>query len=257
MKYFYITSSELAKLTGHNRFDPLDKTVNGLLKKFGLKTVYVPKTNVEAGLHTLTPSQLSILNDELIQFETTIRDPESCIKQYIIQPCLCGELTEEDVKELLAEHAQEGSVLQVMMPYIAQDVRMRRGNVKEHTNLETLQTKKAISVTQRNSQMYTKQLLRTDTYCLVLRGKVDGIADDTIIEAKSRHSKLFMELRDYERVQLEAYMFLTGFTKSTLTEHYNDTSHQINYSRDEDFWNTCVASTKDFIDTHIVPHMGE
>ena len=77
--------------------------------------------------------------------------------------------------------------------------------------------------------MYTKELVRTDKYCIILKGKVDGISGDTVVEAKNRQNRLFMELRDYERVQLEAYMFLTGYNKSVLTEHYNDTSNQIHY----------------------------
>jgi hypothetical protein len=105
--------------------------------------------------------------------------------------------------------------------------------------------------------MYTKELVRTDKYCIVLKGKVDGISDDTVVEAKNRQNRLFIELRDYERVQLEAYMFLTGYNKSVLTEHYNDTSHQINYLHDDVFWQLCVDSTIQFIDLNIVPHIEE
>ena len=63
-----------------------------------------------------------------------------------------------------------------------------------------------------------------------------------------------MDLRDYERVQLEAYI-LTGYDKSVLTEHYNDTSNQIHYLHDEGFWQLCIDSTKQFIDLYIIPHI--
>ena len=33
--------------------------------------------------------------------------------------------------------------------------------------------------------MYTKELVRTDKYCIILKGKVDGISDDTVIEART------------------------------------------------------------------------
>ena len=84
---------------------------------------------------------------------------------------------------------------------------------------------------------------------------IDGISDDTVVDYKNRQNRLFMELRDYERVQLEAYMFLTGYKKSVLTEHYNDTSNQIHYLHDEGFWRYRVDSTIQFIDLHIVPHI--
>ena len=60
MKYFYITCSELAKLTGHNTYEPVSKTVNTLLNKFGIKSIYVPKSNIEEGLNTLS-NELTLL----------------------------------------------------------------------------------------------------------------------------------------------------------------------------------------------------
>ena len=65
MKYFYLTSSEIAKLTGHNQYEPLDKVVKNLLNKFGIKASYIPKSNIEEGLRKLSPSQVSELEQEL------------------------------------------------------------------------------------------------------------------------------------------------------------------------------------------------
>lgn len=266
MKYFYITSSELAKLTGHNKYEALDKTVNSLLKKFNIKAVYVPKTNIEEGLQTLTQEQQTILKEELLELSGFKDEPymyqdnqllylEKLIQQTIVYPTQKSDLSEEQSKELFSQKVMNNGVLQSIHPYIEKDLRMRRGNVKESNNLDKLQKKQNIQVVERNSKMYTKELVRTDRYCIVLRGKVDGMNGNTIIEAKSRRNKLFMELRDYERVQLEAYMFLTGYEKALLTEHYNDTSNQIEYNHNEIFWQGCVMSTVEFIDTYIVPHI--
>ena len=272
MKYFYLTSSEIAKLTGHNQYEPLDKVVKNLLNKFGIKASYIPKSNIEEGLRKLSPSQVSELEQELDKLKGTwtsdkiyhipnkiedhaILQYEQCIKKHIVGPTQKSGLTEEQSKELLNSKTRNRGVLEFLRNYIQKDLRMRRGNVKENTNLNTLQKKSNITIEQRNSRMYTKELIRTDNYCVVLRGKVDGMSGDTVIEAKNRCNRLFKELRDYERVQLEAYMFLTGYNKSILTEHYNDTSFQIEYARDKQFWSECVSSIETFIDTHIVPHI--
>ena len=274
MKYFYLTSSEIAKLTGHNQYESLDKVVKNLLNKFGIKASYIPKSNIEEGLRKLSPSQVSELEQELDKLrgvwslektypvrdkieDSTIFNYEKCIKQYIVYPTQRGDLTEEQSKELLDSKINNQGVLESISQYIQKDLRMKRGNVKENTNLNKLQTKKNIQVEQRNSRMYTKELIRTDNYCVILRGKVDGMSGDTVIEAKNRSKRLFKELRDYERVQLEAYMFLTGYGKSILTEHYNDTSFQIDYAHDEKFWTECVSAIETFIDTHIVPHIPQ
>ena len=274
MKYFYLTSSEIAKLTGHNQYEPLDKVIRSLLKKFGIKDVYVPKSNIEEGLRNLTPVEFSKLSEELDKLNGTwtseniykvkpsitsndIFHCESRIKKLILNPSQSIGLTEEQSKQVLQSKTNNTAVLEQLNNYITKDLRMRRGNVKENKNLNTLQTKKEIKVDQRNSRMYTKELVRTDDYCIILRGKVDGVSGDTVVEAKNRCNRLFKELRDYERVQLEAYMFLTGYNKSILTEHYNDTSFQIDYTHDEQFWKECVSAIETFIDTHIVPHIPQ
>ena len=142
-------------------------------------------------------------------------------------------------------------VLQTLETSIKKDLRMRRGNIKENSNLDVIQKKKNISVGQRNSQMYTKELHRTDKYAIMIRGKVDGVSEGIIVESKNRTSRLFNELRQYEQVQLEAYMFLTDMKEALLTEHYNDTSNEIPYTHDNEFWSACVESIIGFIDTHM------
>ena len=47
MKYIYLRSSDIAKLTGHNKFDTLEKTVNELLSRNNIQDRYVPKSNIE------------------------------------------------------------------------------------------------------------------------------------------------------------------------------------------------------------------
>ena len=197
--------------------------------------------------------ELSTLSNSCI----SVHQLEQAIKKNIVYPTQNGSLTEENSKSMLSGLLKDKPILESMNQYIQKDLRMRRGNIKESKNIDTLQEKKQIKVKQRNSKMYTKELVRTDKYCIILKGKVDGISDDTVVEAKNRQNRLFMELRDYERVQLEAYMFLTGYNKSVLTEHYNDTSNQIHYLHDEGFWQLCVDSTIQFIDLHILPHIKE
>jgi len=90
-------------------------------------------------------------------------------------------------------------------------------------------------------------------YDINIRGKVDGICADGIIEIKNRTKYLFMELRGYERVQLETYMFLSGLKKCTLVEYYNEESNQIEYGQDDEYWEQCKSKIIGFVEEHIVP----
>ena len=55
MKTIYLRSSELAKLTGHNTYEPLEKTIQTILSFNQIQDVYVPKTNIEKGLLDVNP----------------------------------------------------------------------------------------------------------------------------------------------------------------------------------------------------------
>lgn len=254
MKYITITSSNVAKYTGHNKYEPLEKVVNQLLSKNGIKDIYIPKSNLEEALLQLTPSQVIILREELhLEDNISISDIEKNIKSTILFPSQNSSLTEEESKDLVNLKTENKEVLGRLLTSMKHDLRMRRGNIKEDTNLDKIQKKENIQITQRNSKMYTKELYRCDRYVIVLRGKVDGQSGDTIVESKNRTKGLFHELRDYERVQLECYMFLTGLDKALLTEHYNKTENCIKYSHDEGFWNDCLTNIVSFMDTHVEP----
>ena len=142
-------------------------------------------------------------------------------------------------------------------PSIKHDLRMRRGNVRENKLLNTTQHKIGKKIGQRNSQLFQK-ILYTDPkglFDINIRGKVDGICSDGIIEIKNRTKYLFMELRGYERVQLETYMFLSGLKKSTLVEYYNDESNQIEYDQCDEYWEECKSKIVGFVEEHIAPRI--
>jgi len=258
MKYIYLRSSDVAKLTGHNKYQSLEKTVNELLSRNGIQDRYVPKSNIEEGLAQLSEGQLSTLKQELdVPNDSSLSQIETVIKSTVMGPSYSGKLTEEESKQNVDKKLDGKTILQSLEVGIKQDLRMRRGNIKENSNLDSIQKENGIKIQQRNSKMYTKELYRGDKYCLIIRGKVDGLSDGTIVETKNRTKYLFNELRDYERVQLECYMFLTGLEYALLTEHYNDDSNCINYTHDEGFWSACVDTIIKFIDTHIAGYLDE
>lgn len=57
---------------------------------------------------------------------------------------------------------------------------------------------------------------------VVLQGRVDAMSGDgtTVLEIKTRARGLFMTLKEYERVQISAYMYLTGARDAVLAEAY-------------------------------------
>ena len=81
MKTIFLSASELAKLTGHNKFEDPQKTFNSILSKNNLSDVYVPKSNVEEGISKLSDKQLNDIKKELNT--KTKRNKEEFKKRFI------------------------------------------------------------------------------------------------------------------------------------------------------------------------------
>ena len=60
---------------------------------------------------------------------------------------------------------------------------------------------------------------------------------------------------EYEKVQLNAYMFLVERDKSLHIENYNDESNEKEYDFDRVFWDDCLVKIIKFTDDNIVGHL--
>jgi len=80
--------------------------------------------------------------------------------------------------------------------------------------------------------LYTK-LIGTTTSAhgggrpVILQGRIDAIRSDAVLEIKTRTRGLFMDLKRYERVQMDAYMFLTDRPRAYLAEAYFPSKHSV------------------------------
>ena len=97
-------------------------------------------------------------------------------------------------------------------------------------------------VMDRNNRVYRKAILSTcdDSYTecdYIVSGCVDGIINgDTVVESKNRMRRLLKTIPEYEQVQLEVYLWLTGFKKAVLVESYNTEQFTIPYEHSPDKW---------------------
>ena len=253
VKTINIAASDLAKLTGDNKYDHVSKIINKLLSSNKIENVYVPKSNLEEKLHSMSEEELAKIREELNIPKTNIYDMMSVIQKKFVYESYDKNITEEESKKKLDSKMTD--TMNVLNSSLKQDLRMKRGNIRENRLLDSTQIKIGKKIGKRNSKLYQK-VLHTDPkglYDINIRGKVDGICADGIIEIKNRTKYLFMELRGYERVQLETYMFLSGLKKCTLVEYYNEESNQIEYEQNDEYWEECKSKIIGFVEEHIVP----
>lgn len=90
-----------------------------------------------------------------------------------------------------------------------------------------------------------KQLCTYQGVIWKLGGKIDGITEDnTVIEVKNRIYKLFNVMRDYEKPQIQTYMYILGLKKGHLVESMKQNGgieiNIIEEDFDEEYWNNEV-----------------
>ena len=57
---------------------------------------------------------------------------------------------------------------------------------------------------------------------------------------------------EYEKVQLNAYMFMTNKKKALHIECYNEEQNSVEYDFDEVFWENCSTKIINFTNKHIL-----
>jgi len=239
-----LSASDLAKLTGDNTYEPYQNIVEKILVSNKLLDKYIPKSNLERFIMQLSYNQRNQITAflELHKKSTPFVISKAIVDRYVY-PSFSKEITELQSKQLIDVNLPP--FLSILNSSIKKDVQIRRGNIKELGNIGKYENKFKRKVTERNSKLFQKVLYidPDGKFKIVIRGRVDGMSeeDSCIIESKNRSKYLFKTLRPYERVQIEAYMFLSGMQRCILTEYYNDESFEIDYSHDEEFWNECCG----------------
>ncbi|CAM9400436.1 unnamed protein product, partial [Sphacelaria rigidula] len=85
-----------------------------------------------------------------------------------------------------------------------------RGTQNEHKGIASYEKAKRVKLHGKNTQFHIKRIGETSTRTKVnVGGRVDGLTNDKVIEVKSRRHRFFSTLPLYEKVQVQAYMFLT------------------------------------------------
>ena len=71
---------------------------------------------------------------------------------------------------------------------------------------------------------------------IMIRGKIDGMtADDKILEIKNRTKRLFGEVRLYEYIQVQCYLFIYDMQCADLAENFKSEMNIFAIERDDDF----------------------
>lgn len=125
------------------------------------------------------------------------------------------------------------------------------GNKEETSVLEKFQKTKNTDLDE-SQKFYSKHAFTIETpmynYKVSIGGKMDGIDHNNkkVVEIKNRVRQLFGMLREYEKVQLMSYLYMTGYNKGLLVERYRDKSNEFELEYNERYMSKLLDKLKLF-----------
>lgn len=132
---------------------------------------------------------------------------------------------EEQQKTIL----ENKNITQEQLHHVNSFINKQNGCKNEIPVLKTHENNNNINLDKTQTR-FTKKIKVHDTnYEWYIVGRMDGIdyENNVIVEIKNRARELFHNIRYYENIQLQLYMYLSGLKKCILIEKYKDTSNEI------------------------------
>jgi hypothetical protein len=281
MNRICLFASEVAIITGHNKYEKIDKVTHRLLAE------YFPEKYNKLVLKMKNEGVEIIPSDKTEHLKKIIKDSNiSGESKKLIEQTLKKTVDSKNSKEFLenqnnlVKKIQEEIVKKQGKPISKEVKKMVKETVKGSTNTNygiKNENKGTVEYTRITGQpvysydRFVKMPLFSDEnlgLSVILGGRVDGVLMDSngninkVVEVKNRTARLFYTLRDYEKVQTMIYMKLFNQENLDLIEilrKKDDSldSNIINIEFDHLFWeeeiyNRIKIYIADFLKTYIL-----
>jgi hypothetical protein len=116
-----------------------------------------------------------------------------------------------------------------------------RGTANEARAISAYEQHYDCTVKLQNSIFY-----KTPVGLAIIGGRVDGLVGDRLVEVKCRQNRFFDTLPDYEYVQIQCYMKITGCTVCDVVQFYNNEIRVDTHEFDIDAWDRIAEAISDF-----------
>ena len=281
MNRICLFASEVSIITGHNKYEKIDKVTHRLLAE------YFPEKYNKLVLKMKNEGVEIIPSDKTEHLKKIIKDSNiSGESKKLIEQTLKKTVDSKNSKEFLenqnnlVKKIQEEIVKKQGKPLSKEVKQMVKETVKGSTNTNygiknenkgTLEYTRITGQTVYTYDRFVKMPLFSDDdlgLSVILGGRVDGVLMDSngnitkVVEVKNRTARLFYTLRNYEKVQTMIYMKLFNQERLDLIEilrKKDDTleSNIINIDFDHQFWedqiyNKIKIYIADFLKTYIL-----
>ena len=225
-----IGASELAACVGLNPYKNPSEVFVSILSK------YFP----ERGIQTDAQKAKALLENNQLgnELEKEIKEKAGSINPETLQ---------EKVKEAQTKlkNSFSGKDKELVNSYLQSTANTIQGTKCEDDTAQKLKEQGVCTQLVEDHAFYRMPILETSELKFQLVGRIDRIdiqedGTKTLIEIKNRARKLFGEVKEYEEVQVQAYLQLLNLTQAKLVEQYPKTNSMNVFSiqRDQERWDT-------------------
>jgi hypothetical protein len=245
-----IFASDLAVITGHNTYKDVSEIILKLWQK------------------NFPEDYDRVVNQQGVKVESTDEyiDRISKENKIDIKAQMKECLSTGDVREM---NKKKNEIIKKFSAISEKERKLVQDCIKEKTNTD-FGTRHENSGLKKYMKDYNDTVKKVDTFFKrhlfdtenhwYVGGKIDGInTDSVLIEVKNRMNRLFYKLRDYEKVQVYAYLYILELDKAKLVECFKQRDscniNVIDIDFEIDFWgseilskiNSFVAVFEDFL----------
>ncbi len=240
-----VFASELSGCVGLNKYKPIEEMALQIWNR-------VDPDSYKTALNRNSLKQQQTIEEQLSELKITERI-YSTIKS---QNCI------SELHTLLLE--LDDDIDEETQKSLRSFVFTERGKDAEDSSINNAEKQLQTTIKDRNSRFYKKYFddnghevdknvvngkdkeSRNDLF--LLGGKVDGITEEgVLVEMKNRQYRLFSTIPIYEKVQIHAYMYLTGIFECRLIQCFKDQTSSKIIKFDEDFWSSVKTKLLDFV----------
>ena len=271
MKHIYLNASEIAGLIGKNPYKEQNECIHNVLCRIKKEKnmVDVDKFNIikidelKELIKTFSKEELITKESSEILKKSLLEKPESKseISKKLFELASADSINEKNtnniekkqkkLEEKLNSIVKTGNK-ELIKDYVGGYINKERGTKNEKKIIKDYEKITKSQITNNNDCLYKVKLFDVSDCMIFICGKIDGIRGDTLIEIKNRRNRLFTFIPEYEKIQIEIYLRLTGLEKCKLVQNYNEEQSSFDYVKDEKLWSVIKSSIKEVSENYLV-----
>lgn len=196
--FINIKASDVAAIIGRNPYKTRDEVFNERINTyFGTK-----------------------LQTKQTEFEDAIIKEDPHVQAYV------QDVLEKSKTQTLETNKELIKIPDTVKEYVKHEIYKNNGTLCEEKTRNTFHV-------QTDKTCYTLPIYRN----IRLIGYIDGrVEDGVIVEIKNRQKRLFGKVPEYERIQVQVYLKLTGARECKFIEQYKESTKEYTITFDEDVW---------------------